>query len=137
MKWLLLIFSFITVYSCSNVKQISRAIKMLNGKWVPVKEEFSGVNLPPTTFQKQKLYLNDSTYKVEAESIDYGIVKYNGDKMDIYGKQGVNAGKHIMAIYKYENDFLTICYNLKGDQYPVDFGTKGKKNYFLVVYKKG
>ena len=56
--------------------------------------------------------------------------------MDIYGKQGVNAGKHFTAIYKLENELLTICYNLRGDSYPAAFETKGKPTLFLSVFKK-
>jgi hypothetical protein len=41
----------------------------------------------------------DSNYTLTAESVDKGIVKYgSGDKMDIYGKEGVNMGKHFTAI---------------------------------------
>ena len=80
--------------------------------------------------------MSDSTYTFSAESIDKGVVKYRDDKMDIYGKEGVNAGKHFTAIYKYENDQLTICYNLKGDSYPEAFETKSKPLLFLSVFKK-
>jgi hypothetical protein len=55
--------------------------------------------------------------------------------MDIYGKEGVNTGKHFTAIYKLENNRLTICYNLAGDKYPELFDTKGRKQYFLCVFK--
>ncbi len=65
-----------------------------------------------------------------------GIVKYKDDKMDIYGKDGVNAGKHFTALYKLENEQLTICYNLSGDSYPESFMTEGKPAYFLSVFKK-
>jgi len=37
---------------------------------------------------------------------------------------------------KHENEQLTICYNLKGDNYPETFETKGKSMYFLSVFKK-
>ncbi len=57
--------------------------------------------------------------------------------MDIYGKEGVNAGKHFTAIYKYDNEQLTICYNLSGDSYPKTFETKSKSRLFLSVFKKG
>jgi hypothetical protein len=56
--------------------------------------------------------------------------------MDIYGKDGVNAGKHFTALYKYEEDQLTVIYNLSDDSYPVSFDTKGKTSLFLSVYKK-
>jgi uncharacterized protein (TIGR03067 family) len=107
-----------------------------SGTWIPVTQEFSGSALPASAFQNQKLILTDRHYTVIAESIDKGIVKYTGNKMDIYGKDGVNAGKHFTAIYKYENDRLTICYNLAGDGYPEAFETKGKQMYFLSVFKK-
>ena len=103
---------------------------------MPVKQEFAGTPLPTAVFEKQKLIISDSTYTVIAESIDKGIVKYKDDKMDIYGKEGVNAGKHFTAIYRYENGELTVCYNLKGDSYPETFETKGKPLYFLSVFKK-
>ncbi len=56
--------------------------------------------------------------------------------MDIYGKEGANAGKHFTAIYKYEMDQLTICYNLLGNDYPASFETNGKPMYFKSIFKK-
>ncbi|HLK31180.1 MAG TPA: TIGR03067 domain-containing protein [Puia sp.] len=109
----------------------------LNGIWIPVKQEIGGTALPPASFEKQKLVISDSAYTFTAESVDKGVVKYASDnKMDIYGKDGVNAGKHFTAIYKYKNEQLSICYNLKGDSYPESFDTKGKPMFFLCVFKK-
>ncbi|MFZ1281896.1 MAG: hypothetical protein WAR59_13740 [Ignavibacteriaceae bacterium] len=108
----------------------------INGSWIPIQQEFAGTSLPASAFEKQKLIITDSAYTLIAESVDKGIVKYDNNKMDIYGKEGVNAGKHFTAIYKYENEQLTICYNLKGDSYPVTFDTKGKPMFFLSVFRK-
>jgi len=115
----------------------------LNGTWVPVKQEISGTVLPKAAFENQKLMISDSNYIFTAESVDKGVVRYSNDKMDIYGKEGVNAGKHFTAIYKFENlptgqtgGELIICYNLKGDSYPEAFETKGKPTFFLSVFKK-
>ena len=108
----------------------------LNGTWIPVKQEFAGSTLPPETFEKQKLIISDSNYTVIAESVDKGIVTYKGNKIDIYGKEGPNEGKHFTAIYKFEKEELTICYNLSGDSYPETFETKDKPVYFLSVFKK-
>lgn len=83
------------------------------------------------------MVIKDNTYTVTAESVDKGEVKYgDGNKMDIYGKDGVNADKHFTAIYKYENGLLTICYNLAGDVYPESFETRPKTMLFLSVFKK-
>jgi uncharacterized protein (TIGR03067 family) len=121
---------------CGTPKNAVTKSDPLNGTWLPVKQEIGGGPLPRPAFQKQRLIIHDSAYTVIAESIDKGIVRYSHDKMDIYGKEGVNAGKHFKAIYKKQNNRLTICYNLSGDKYPESFGTKGKPRYFLCVFKK-
>jgi uncharacterized protein (TIGR03067 family) len=128
----MLIFSL----NCTSTKNTTMHSNKLNGTWVPVQQELAGTALPAAALKNQKLIINDSNYTLIAESVDKGIVKYANDKMDIYGKEGVNTGKHFTAIYKYETDQLTICYNLKGDSYPETFETKGKPMYFLSVFNK-
>lgn len=108
----------------------------LNGTWIPVQQEMGGNPLPAEFMANQKLVLTDNSYTVVAESVDKGMVHTSGDKMDIYGKEGVNKGKHIMALFKFENEQLTICYNLSGKSYPESFDTKNKPLFFLSVYKK-
>jgi len=84
----------------------------------------------------------DTTYTFIAESVDKGVLKYDHEKMDIYGREGVNAGKHFTAIYKFVTDSsnkgeqLAICYNLTGNGYPETFDTKGQRTFFLSVYRK-
>jgi uncharacterized protein (TIGR03067 family) len=121
---------------CASARNATMKSNPLDGTWVPVKQEMAGTLLPKAAFEKQMLIISDSTYTVIAESVDKGIVKYMDDKMDIYGKEGVNSGKHFTAIYKFEEGLLTICYNLSGDRYPEAFETKGKAMYFLSVFKR-
>lgn len=134
------LISFITLIllmaGCANTKNTSVASKQLNGTWLPIKQEIGGKALPATVYQNQKLVIKDSTYTVVAESVDKGIVKFKDNRMDIYGKEGVNVGKHFTAIYKLENGELTVCYNLAGNAYPAAFETTGKMNFFLSVFKK-
>ncbi|MGC4038081.1 MAG: TIGR03067 domain-containing protein [Chitinophagaceae bacterium] len=108
----------------------------LDGKWIPVRQEFAGSSLPSSSFEKQTLVINDSMYVVTAESVDKGTLKYSDGKMDIFGKDGINSGKHFTAIYKLDKEQLTICYNLKGDVYPASYETKGHPMFFLSVFKK-
>ena len=131
------------VISCATPKNINTNSTILNGTWLPVQQEFGGTPLPKAAFENQKLIINDSNYTLMAESVDKGIVKYKDNKMDIYGKEGVNAGRHFTAIYKFENlpagqagEQLTVCYDLTGAGYPATFDTKGKPMYFLSVFKK-
>lgn len=122
--------------SCAGPKNVTTKPNKLNGTWLPVQQEMGGAALPKATFEKQKLIISDSTYTFIAESVDKGVVKYSDNKMDIYGKEGVNSGKHFTAIYKLENEQLTVCYNLAGNGYPETFATTGKPLYFLSVFKK-
>ena len=133
-----IIFSslFILCLVCSSTINVTAQSNKLNGNWKPVREEIGGTELPPATFEKQKLTIIDSNYTFVAESVDKGIAMYKDGKMDIYGKDGVNNGKHFTAIYKFENELLLICYNLSGDKYPESFETKGKPTYFLATFKK-
>ena len=134
----LIIFSslLIVCLGCGNTKNVKMKPNELNGTWVPINQEIAGKRLPHAVFEKQELIISDNLYTFTAESVDKGEVRYSGGKMDIYGKEGVNAGKHFTAIYKYENGQLSICYNLSGDSYPEAFETKSKQTLFLSVFKK-
>ena len=127
---------FVLCLVCSSTIDVTAQSNKLNGSWVPVKLEINGNALPAETFEKQKLIIYDTAYTFIAESVDKGIISYKDGKMDIYGKDGVNAGRHITTIYKFENDQLVICYNLAGDKYPESYETKGKPTYFLATFKK-
>ena len=112
------------------------SLTQLNGSWTPTKQEIGGKDLPTTYFRAQKLIIQDTAYTLTAESVDKGTLTYKNGQMDIYGKEGVNKGKHFTALYKLDNNQLTIVYNLKGDSYPTDFETKSKPTLFLSVFKK-
>lgn len=126
----------VLVFVCIGTSSVYSQDPVLNGTWVPVKQEFAGNLLPGSVFEKQKLIIKDTTYTFMAESLDKGILHFLDNKMDIYGKEGVNTGKHFTAIYKFENNELTVCYNLKGDAYPNNFETKNGPLLFLSVFKK-
>jgi uncharacterized protein (TIGR03067 family) len=129
------LFAMTLLLACTGPKHTAFT-HTLNGTWIPVKEMIGGNDLPAASFATQKLVILDSTYTFNAESEDRGIVNLHRDKMDIYGKTGVNAGKHFTALCKLENGELSICYNLAGDSYPENFDTKSKPAFFLCVYKK-
>jgi len=136
MRFIIICTYLLLAFSCSTRKSNSNGPIVLNGSWTPVKQEIAGKELPPAMFQNQKLVINDSTYKFTAESVDKGIITFKNGKMDIFGKEGVNAGKHFTAIYKLDNGQLTICYNLRGDTCPVAFETKSSPALFLSSFKK-
>lgn len=130
--------SLITIMgiACSSSKNAKVGIIELNGSWLPIKQEMAGKSLPTAFFEKQKLVINNHQYIVIAESIDKGEISFSKGRMDIYGKEGVNTGKHFTASYQLRNGQLSICYNLSGDSYPENFITKGNPKLFLSVYNK-
>lgn len=136
MRTILLLALAIVLLGCSATKTGSKNRWPLNGNWIPIQQEMGGKALPANYFKTQKLVIQDSTYTLSAESVDKGILRYQNGQMDIYGKEGVNQGKHFPALYKMENNQLTIIYNLKGDGYPSGFETKSSPLLFLSVFKK-
>lgn len=136
MRLILSFLLLISLAACSPSKRTSASKYPLNGTWVPVREEMNGKALPPVAFATQKLIIQDDHYIFNAESEDTGDLSYANGTMDIYGRKGVNTGKHFMTRYKLENGHLIICYNLAGTSYPDDFETKGKPGYFLAEYEK-
>ncbi len=136
MRYLIIATCISLVIGCTATKQTSSHLSILNGTWTPTKQEIGGKELPPIYYQNQKLVIDDTTYILGAESVDKGTLDYKNGQMDIYGKEGVNAGKHFTAIYKLENEQLTICYNITGNGYPTGFETSSRPGLFLSVFKK-
>ncbi|HTQ28838.1 MAG TPA: TIGR03067 domain-containing protein [Puia sp.] len=133
-------FTFVSMllvgWACHIPQNTTMKAGKLDGTWIPVKQEIHGTAIPKAAFEKQQLILRDSANTFSAESVDKGVAYFTDNKMDIYGREGVNAGKHFTAIYKLENGQLTICYNLAGNGYPDAFDTRGKQSWFLCVFEK-
>ena len=136
MRLLTILLFICTCNGCSSTKISNTSSNVLNGTWIPVKQEMGGKSLPKAFYENQQLIVAGNFYTLTAESTDKGEFKFANGKMDIYGKEGVNAGKHFTAIYKLDKAELTICYNLSGDAYPEAFETKSKSNLFLSVFVK-
>jgi uncharacterized protein (TIGR03067 family) len=136
MRILTIITVILIGLGCAGTKKAGNNSSSLNGTWVPVRQEMGGKELPEAVYKTQQLIIDDSSYTLVAESVDKGVVRYSGQQMDIYGREGVNKGKHFTALYKLDNGQLTICYNLRGTDYPTTFETAGKPLYFLSVFKK-
>ncbi len=130
------LYLLLLAIGCTGTKRASMSSGQLNGIWVPVKQEFAGAAMPPAVYAKQQLIIRDNIYIFNAESEDKGKLQYRDGKMDIYGREGVNKGKHFTTIYKLENGELTVCYDLSGKTYPESYDTKGKPMFFLSVYRK-
>lgn len=130
---LILFFSFV-ILSSNGIKGINAQTP--DGTWIPVKQEIGGKELLPSDFVNQRLIISDTSYTFVAESEDKGYIVYDDNKMDIYGNDGVNDSKHFTAIFKLEDGQLTICYDLRGVEYPESFDTTDQPMYFMSVFEK-
>ena len=117
----------------SNMKEVKT---ILNGNWLTVYQEFEGRKISSTAFQGQQLILKENTYTIIGANIDEGIIKVNGQKLDIYGTDGANKGRHYSAIYRIEKNRLKICCNLAGNTYPTDFKTEANPQHFLSIFER-
>jgi uncharacterized protein (TIGR03067 family) len=137
MKQALIFTYFCLTIGCATTKKISN--NTISGTWTPIRGEIGGKEVPLVDLEKTKVILTDSSYTRIDEGIHKsfgkGILKYGNNKMDMYEKEGDLAGKHVAAIYKFENEQLTICYDLS-DIYPTAFETKSKPELRLIVFKK-
>jgi len=136
MKHLLFIYFIFLIVGCSSTKDTGTNSGELNGDWYPIREEMSGQELPLNSFENQKMVIIGNSFIFMAESADEGNITYDKGKMDIYVDVGVNAGRHFKAIYKFENEFLIICYDLKGGDYPESFDTSVNLNLFMSVFQR-
>ncbi len=136
MRQLTILILLSHAFACNSTKKSQGNAYTLNGVWIPTKQEMNGKELPATVYNNYKLTMNDSSYIFGIAQEDKGVITYSKGKMDIYGKEGINKGKHYTAIYKVENGILTICYNLAGDVYPEAFETNSKPTLFISVFKK-
>lgn len=136
MKPIFIISVIYLMISCSSTEETLSTSGELNGGWLPIKQEIGGQELPPDSFENQRLAIVGKSFLFVADGADQGSVTYGNGKMDIYIEVGVNAGRHFKAIYNLENNMLSICYDLSGGTYPESFDTTINPKIFLTVFRK-
>jgi uncharacterized protein (TIGR03067 family) len=56
--------------------------------------------------------------------------------MDIVGREGPNAGRTMLAIYQLEEDRLTVCYDLDGQERPIDMQPRADQLLLSITYAR-
>ena len=56
--------------------------------------------------------------------------------MDIVGREGPNAGRTMLAIYKLDADRLTVCYDLDGKERPSAMQARGDQLLLSITYER-
>jgi len=137
MKVIPFLLLFLLTIGCSSTEETTTNSGELNGGWLPIKKEIGGQEVPVSLFENQRLAIVDKSFIILDESADQGSVRYSDGKMDIHIELGTDAGEDYKAIYKFENNLLTICYDLSGGTYPKSFETASNPELILSIYKRG
>lgn len=116
--------------------------KAMVGKWTVEKAEIGGKDIT-VSFKILKFEVREGgKYSTELGDIkDEGTFTADASKnpkqMDITATEGVNKGTTIPAIYKFDGDTLTVCYDLADKPArPEKFESKADTKTFLVTYKR-
>ncbi len=56
--------------------------------------------------------------------------------IDIVGREGPNAGRTMLAIYRLEADRLTVCYDLDGKERPNDMQSDEDQLLLSITYTR-
>jgi uncharacterized protein (TIGR03067 family) len=121
--------------ACATIPSPSALI----GHWSPQSAQLNGAPLPIAAFDGAVLDLTADTYQFGIDRGTYAAAVVGSGtpaKMDVEGKSGPNAGKHIPAIWTTEGDTLTIAYQLAGGDRPTEFKSPAGARVLLVTYKR-
>lgn len=111
----------------------------LAGEWTPQSAQLAGQNFPVGNFGGATLNLTASSYEFAGDKGSYSLLPGTElpARMDIQGQQGPNAGRLIPAIYRLEDEALTICYQLApGAARPTEFTSPKGSRILLVRYQR-
>ncbi len=109
---------------------------MLDGKWIPIEAEMGGNKMAAGALSSFELAIRNGTYEVPGDVGKIELKDGDPPAMDVIGTDGPNKGKTYPAIYRLDEDLLTICYDLSGKERPKAFATEAGTKQFLVKYKR-
>ena len=111
----------------------------LAGAWVPVAASVSGKELLVAELRVKFLVLDGHDYNIIDRSnqiVDRGEYLVNDSAkpwtIDIVGRDGPNAGRSMLALFELEDDRLTVCYNLDGNDRPANMQAHEDQDQLLL-----
>src|SRR5262245_53659378 len=111
-------------------------VKALQGKWKPKEANLGDNKIDAMVLDTITLeYAADKYTLTIGDKVEKGSYTLDPKKspkaMDIFPTEGDNNGKTFLAVYKIEDDKLTICYSLTPTVRPDDF--EPDSNTLLLV----
>jgi uncharacterized protein (TIGR03067 family) len=115
----------------------------LEGAWVPIAASLSGNELLVAELRVKYLVLDGHDYNIidcSNQIVDRGEYLVNDSAkpwaIDIVGRDGPNAGRSLLAIFELQDNRLTVCYNLDGQNRPANMQAHDDQLLLSVTYKR-
>lgn len=115
----------------------------LEGAWVPVAANVSGQLLRVGELRVKYLVLGGRDYSIIDRSnqvVDSGEYLVNQSvrpgTIDIVGREGPNAGRSMLAIFELDDDRLTVCYDLDGQDRPANMQPQENQLLLSITYER-
>lgn len=120
-----------------------RTARGLEGAWVPVAANVSGQELLVHELRVKYLVLDGRDYSIIDQSnhiVDRGEYLVDDTShpqaIDIVGRDGPNAGRSMLAIYELTGNRLTVCYDLDGNERPVNMQAEDDQLLLSITYER-
>ncbi len=119
----------------------TEAWKKMIGIWRPTAGELAGKPMPA---QMKSIRLSISAEKTYA--VDFGglldkgtiAIDLSGEQMQmkLTGTEGPNVDKVIPAIFKFEKEFLVVCYDVANEKSPTEFKSPDGSSIVILYYER-
>jgi uncharacterized protein (TIGR03067 family) len=115
----------------------------LDGIWVPVAANVSGLQLKVAQLRVAQLVIESETYRIVDRSettLDFGELHLDQQAvpcaLDLIGIKGPYAGKRMRAIIELDGDRLCVCYDLEREQRPRTMQPLGDQLLLSITYAR-
>jgi hypothetical protein len=108
---------------------------MIEGRWMIEGAEMGGAPMPMNELSGSVMVISGDRYDVAG--VDKGrLVAHGGDRWDVIGEEGPNAGKTMPARFRLAGGKLEGVYGMDGSV-PAGFDTTGCASTLKIVFRPG
>lgn len=108
---------------------------MIDGRWIIESAEMSGAPFPMNELSGGAMVIGGGRYDVAG--VDKGRVEpKGGERFDVVGEEGPNAGKTMPALFRKDGDKLVGVYGMDGVG-PDSFSTEGCAARLKITFRPG
>jgi len=113
----------------------------LAGDWAPVAAEVSGQILPITELRVARLSFDADRYSIfdhAGQVVDAGHWQLGADviprPLDLLGNAGPNAGRRVLAIVAFDEERLSLGYDLEWEVRPASWRHEPEQLLLCITY---